>query len=128
MKEKSYLIYLLKFIGLCAVILCHVNPPHQVYNLRNFDVTMLVFASGMGFAAGRKNYLESPQSYLLYVWKRIKRLVLPTWLFLLVYFVFFNFVKILGGGMKLRLQYLTMPYRSHLSGGLGMYGFSGSIC
>lgn len=127
MKEKSYLIYLLKFIGLCAVILCHVNPPPQVYNLRNFDVTMLVFASGMGFAAGGRDYLESPRLYLSYVWKRIKRLVLPTWLFLLVYFVFFNIVKILGG-IKLRLQYLTMPYRSHLSGGLGMYGFSESIC
>lgn len=98
---RNYVIDLLKVIGLMCVILCHVEPPPLVYNIRNFDVTMLVFASAMGFAASGKNYLDSKGSYFFYIKKRIKRLAIPTWSFLVVYFLFFNIINFVKGGQEI---------------------------
>lgn len=100
-ENRNYAIDLLKVLGLMGVILAHVDPPPLVINLRSFDVTMLVFASSMGFAASGKNYLDSMGSYFSYIKKRIKRLAVPTWIFLLVYFIFFNVTNLFKGGQEI---------------------------
>lgn len=100
-ENRNYAIDLLKVIGLMGVILCHVEPPPLVYNIRNFDVSMLVFASAMGFATSGKNYLDSMGSYFSYIKKRIKRLVIPTWVFLIVYFIIFNVANLFKGGQEI---------------------------
>lgn len=76
---------LLRFLGLSLIILAHVNPPVWLFQLRNFDVPLMVLVSGLAFVRSKK--IESYQNYL---WKRIKRLVFPTWLFLTFYFVFMS--------------------------------------
>lgn len=70
----------LRFIGLSMIILAHVNPPEILFQLRNFDVPLMVIVSGMSFGLV---FREEP--YLGYVWKRIKRLVFPVWIFLTLY-------------------------------------------
>lgn len=72
---------ILKALGIAMIILAHVNPPAFIFQLRNFDVPLMVLISGMSFGLSYKN-----ESFLSYMWKRVKRLVFPVWIFLTVYF------------------------------------------
>jgi hypothetical protein len=81
----------LRFLGLSLIILAHVDPPIWLAQLRNFDVVLMVVVSGLAFTQSRK--VESYQSYL---WKRIKRLLFPVWLFLSFYFLANTGLSLLG--------------------------------
>jgi fucose 4-O-acetylase-like acetyltransferase len=72
----------LRFIGLAMIILAHVEPTALVFQLRNFDVPLMVLLSGMSFSLAIKK-----EPFTKYVWKRIKRLVFPVWIFLTLYFL-----------------------------------------
>jgi peptidoglycan/LPS O-acetylase OafA/YrhL len=74
---------LLRFIALSLMILAHVYPPEWLFQLRNFDVPLMVLVSGMAFVQSHRS-----EKYSSYVWKRFKRLVLPSWLILTAYFLF----------------------------------------
>ena len=74
---------ILRFIGLAMIIFAHVDPPAIPFQLRNFDVPLMIMVSAMSF---RLSY-QKHESYQNYLWKRIKRLVLPVWIFLTVYFL-----------------------------------------
>ena len=74
---------ILRFIGLAMIIFAHVDPPELLFQLRNFDVPLMVLVSAMSFGLSYK----SSESYSSYVWKRIKRLVFPVWIFLTGYFI-----------------------------------------
>tara|TARA_R110000744_G_scaffold375905_1_gene489747 strand:+ start:2810 stop:3748 length:939 start_codon:yes stop_codon:yes gene_type:complete len=49
-----------------------------VNQIRNFDVPMMVFISGISFNLSFRGKLNYPN----YIWKRVKRLVFPVWIFL----------------------------------------------
>ena len=74
---------ILRFIGLSMIILAHVDPPALLFQLRNFDVPLMILVSAMSFSLSHK--VNEP--YPDYVWKRIKRLVFPVWIFLTGYFL-----------------------------------------
>jgi fucose 4-O-acetylase-like acetyltransferase len=74
---------LLRFVGLSFLILGHVEPPGWIFQLRNFNVPLLVMASAMIVAK-----VTLKDTYLNYIWKRIKRLAFPAWIFLTFYFLF----------------------------------------
>lgn len=84
MESKARLpgIDVLRFLGLSLIILAHVNPPAVLFQLRNFDVPLMLFVSGLSFSIAKKNNVK----YSLYVFQRFKRLVLPAWFFLILYF------------------------------------------
>lgn len=73
---------LLRFVGLAMIILAHVDPPGILFQLRNFDVPLMVLVSGMSFGLSYKN--NTP--YMEYIFRRAKRLILPVWFFLTLYF------------------------------------------
>lgn len=73
----------LKFVGLVMIILAHSGPPGGIFQLRNFDVPLMVFCSGFVFS-----YAVSYSGYLSYVMARLQRLVIPVWFFLLFFFAF----------------------------------------
>lgn len=73
---------LLRFLGLAMIILAHVQPPTVLFQLRNFDVPLMVLISGISFALSYKR-----EAYASYLWKRVKRLLFPTWIFLSLYFL-----------------------------------------
>lgn len=73
---------ILRFIGLAGIILAHIDTPKILTELRSFDVPLMVLVSGMSFNLSYKDN----ESYLLYIWKRVKRLVFPLWIFLTLYF------------------------------------------
>ncbi|MEC5387834.1 acyltransferase [Uliginosibacterium sp. H3] len=79
---RNEAIDLLRAIGLVLVMLAHVSPPEWLFQLRNFDVPMLVIAAGMSFALS-----SAVTQWGAYVWKRFKRLVIPVWVFLAGYFL-----------------------------------------
>ena len=69
---------ILRFIGLAMIILAHVSPPPFLFQLRNFDVPLMVLLSAISYGLSYK----PTETYPMYFWKRIKRLVFPVWLFL----------------------------------------------
>lgn len=86
-KMRNGKIDLLKLIGLSCIILAHVNPPNKIFMLRNFDVTLMVFISAYLSNKSVKKY-PGIRGTFNYYWSRAKRLILPTWFFLLMYFAF----------------------------------------
>lgn len=80
---RDHRIDILRFIGLAMIILAHVGPPRLIFEIRNFDVPLMVLVSGMSFELSHK----PGEPYGAYVWKRIKRLVFPVWIFLSGYFM-----------------------------------------
>lgn len=71
----------LRFLGLALIIFAHVDPPNWLFQLRNFDVPLMVIVAGLSFAKA-----ASFESYVGYLWKRVRRLLIPLWLFLSLYF------------------------------------------
>lgn len=79
----------LRFIGILLIILAHCGAPIIINNIRCFDVILMVFIS---------SYIHkdieniTAKSYVLYVKKKAKRLLLPTYIFI----VFFSVILFCG--------------------------------
>lgn len=78
---RDYKIDLLRLVGILLITLAHVNPTEIVFQLRNFDVVLLVILSGSSFSGignlGVLNYFSN----------RFTRLILSTWFFVTLYFL-----------------------------------------
>jgi fucose 4-O-acetylase-like acetyltransferase len=102
---------ILRFIGLSMIILAHVEPPSLLFQIRNFDVPLMVLVSGLSFSLSYKK----TEKYYIYLWKRVKRLLFPVWIFLTLYFmVLYIFVPT---SSELTLFKLAASYS--LIGGIG---------
>lgn len=64
------------------MILAHVDCPPIIVQIRSFDVPLLVFLSGY---LASKSHREI--KYFDYLKKRILRLAVPTWIFLIIFFI-----------------------------------------
>lgn len=65
------------------LILAHVSPPEIVHGLRSFDVCMLVYASGITLKCQKYTL----KTYLEYLWHRVKRRIIPSYVFIVIYAV-----------------------------------------
>lgn len=74
----------MRFIGISLIILAHVSPPNWIFQLRNFDVPLMVILSGYLYSM-KKN--QNNKFDFSYIFKRFKRLVVPVWIFLSILFV-----------------------------------------
>ena len=83
-KERDTSIDILRAIALLGLIAAHVEPSDFIFQLRNFDVPMMVVLSGVAFSMTVSN---TNISYTDYVWKRFVRIIVPTWIFLLIYYL-----------------------------------------
>lgn len=85
MIERDRSIDIIRGLGLICIILAHVNPPFFIFQVRNFDVPLMVFISG--FLFGDKNQeFKSIADITSYLWKRFVRLVVPVWAFLTLFY------------------------------------------
>jgi len=82
-KSRDVRLDLLKVVGLAAIILAHTAPPAVIHNIRAFDVPLMVMVSGVLFSYGLKG---REYAYGRYLARRIPRLLLPTWIFLCIFF------------------------------------------
>jgi fucose 4-O-acetylase-like acetyltransferase len=100
----------LRSLGLALVILAHVQTPTFVKAIRCFDVPLMVLMSGISYSIS-----TNKDSYISYVIKRFKRLILPTWLFLSLFFLI---AYCLGAGNKY-LNPVVILSSYNLTGGIG---------
>lgn len=84
-KTSNLGIDILKSIGIILIILAHMGIPKVLFQLRNFDVVLLVILSGF---LSVKSY-KSNQSFYKYIKKRFIRLIIPVWIFLTIFFGIF---------------------------------------
>ena len=83
----------LRTIGLLAIILAHVDPPGLLFQIRNFDVPLMILISGAVFNLSS----GSSKSYWSYFKSRVGRLLIPTWIFLSIFFALvFAITKAIG--------------------------------
>jgi hypothetical protein len=75
---------LLRTFGLFSILLAHVDPPVWLWLLRDFDVPLLVLVSG---AVCQLGYRGRPIVYGSYIRKRVLRLLVPVYVFLVGYFL-----------------------------------------
>lgn len=73
----------LRVLGTILVIMAHTGAPTLIQNIRTFDVSMLMFISGMSFVFSYKDI-----SLKNYMKKRVKKLLIPTYTLLFFIFVF----------------------------------------
>jgi fucose 4-O-acetylase-like acetyltransferase len=84
-QKRDLRIDILKAIGIICVILAHTIPNESlIFQIRNFDVPLMVIASGTLFYYSSRNKNISFWNYLK---TRIPRLIAPVWLFAVFYFV-----------------------------------------
>lgn len=99
---------ILRFIAISGIILIHVNPPHiAICQLRNFDVPLMVFLSGVVFSFSNRE-IVGVKAFLQYEWKRIKQILLPTWIFLLIYWAICFMLKGTIPSSETVISYLTL--------------------
>ncbi|MBO6170390.1 MAG: acyltransferase [Bacteroidales bacterium] len=74
---------LMRFLGLVLIMVAHLNLPADNiwFQLRTFDVPLMVFVSGLSYSG------RSIQSYPAFVAKRAARILVPVYLFLTVFFL-----------------------------------------
>lgn len=81
---------ILKVIALLLIILAHIKTNDFVFQLRNFDVPLMVLCAGILFCHSMESR-ETKPTYRVYIEKRVRRLLLPSWAFLFIYFILVYF-------------------------------------
>ena len=71
--QRDTKVDIMRVLGTLLVMLAHVATPAVLQKIRSFDVVMLVFISGLSFCFSENT------KYGSYLWKRVKKLVLPTY-------------------------------------------------
>lgn len=94
----------LRFIGLTFIILAHVQPPEVLFNVRCFDVCMMLFVSGLAFSGRR------PDFSLRFLANRAMRLIVPVYLFLTCYFLAVALLKCIGIDFGVRSEHVIGSY------------------
>lgn len=92
MMERNVSVDILKVIGILCIILAHINPPSILFQLRNFDVPLLVMISAL---LGAKTYNKN-KGTIKYIIKRAVRLILPIWIFLTIFFGLLLILNLFG--------------------------------
>lgn len=85
-KARDGSIDVLRSIGLLCIVLAHVSPPNWLFQIRNFDVPLMVFVSGYLYGS-RPNRIQNVNALLDYLGKRFVRLVVPVWVFLSLFYL-----------------------------------------
>ncbi|WP_165311481.1 acyltransferase family protein [Vibrio ziniensis] len=87
MKKQRNLNYdLIRLLGLLTIMIAHASPPGWLFQLRNFGTPLLVVGSGLTYALIFSSRSIDVKKFYS---KRFKRLIIPAWIFLTFFFVFF---------------------------------------
>ncbi len=84
--ERDDRLDFLRFIGISLIVLAHIDgTPKWLWNVRNFDVPLLVIVSAVSYAKFSSMHYRT---FFTYFKKRFLRLVVPTWCFLTIFNIF----------------------------------------
>lgn len=113
--KRDTRIDILRFFAIMGIIIAHSNPPVWLSEIRNFDVPMMILMMGTSFFISNKG--KQMMDYIPYVYKRFKRLIIPTWGFTTLFFIlFFVFSLIIGDGFYFDLNEIIRSYATLLGG------------
>ena len=94
----------LRALGLLLIMLAHVDPPEWLFELRGFDVVLMVLLNALSFRASG----GARGSWGGYVARRFRRLIVPTWCFLIPVLLWLTVMGIWFPGARLSLtDYLS---------------------
>lgn len=79
--QRDISIDVLRFVGLSLIILAHSAPPDTIFNLRTFDVPLMLFVSGLTL------FNKKPKFSSKVLLHRVLRLALPVYIFMTIYFI-----------------------------------------
>lgn len=82
-KDRDFALDFARAIAIIEVVLAHTDLPPLLDQLRNFGVPLLLVIAGMAFSL---RYEARPFSFPIHVGRRLRQLLVPTWLFLAFYF------------------------------------------
>lgn len=82
-EKRYYYVDFVKFIAVICLFLAHVNTPKVLMEIRGFDVPTMVVLS----AVLARGSFERSKGTGDFISKRVKRLVIPTWIFLVGFYV-----------------------------------------
>lgn len=81
----------LRGLGLLLLLIAHTSPPDWLFIFRTFDVPLMVFVSSYCYKPLRSNTIDqSGRGYLKYSEARFKRIYIPVFIFLTIYFLLFK--------------------------------------
>ncbi len=83
MKQRVISLDLLRFIGVLVIMIAHSGPPGWLFQLRNFGTPLLIVTSALTHSIIYKRKVFEVKPFLT---KRLKRLVIPAWLFLTFFY------------------------------------------
>lgn len=87
--SRNYNIDFMRCVGFLCVILAHCRPPHILFQLRDFDVPLLIVTSAMTYESFASTKITSIKHFIV---KRLSRLIIPCWFFLTLYFFIVSFL------------------------------------
>ena len=87
--NRNTKIDILRAIALICIIIAHSEPNTTLAQIRNFDVVLMTLLLGTSF---RLSFSKKKIHYFDYLKKRFQRLIVPTWVFLTIFFVIFYLI------------------------------------
>lgn len=108
-KTRDISLDYIRLIGIFLIILAHIpDVPSVVMAIRRFDVPLMVIISGYLFS---KVQTIEEKNISIYLSKRFKRLVLPVWVFLCIFFTaIVLIVKIIGYRYPFTLEQICRSF------------------
>nr|BBM62789.1 predicted acyltransferase [Escherichia albertii] len=103
--ERSFRLDLMRLFGLLLIILAHIGPPNAWFQIRTFDVPMMVFVSGVAYSISSSSFF----SWRTYYIKRVSRLLFPVWCFFVLFYggVYIFNIKIFSLYLKWNMIFST---------------------
>ncbi len=114
-KSKEIVIDILKVIGLLLIILAHISTNPIINQIRSFDVPLLVIISGM-LSVKSFNKCTNVKEYYK---KRVARLLIPTYIFIILYFLLVKVLKMFVGDFSYKTDWNSVIRSFLLMDGIG---------
>lgn len=110
----------LRVLGIFMIILAHISLKEDenslLFNIRNFDVVLLVFISGLSSIHSVES-INSLKEYFAYLLKRFKRLIIPGWSFITIYYLYAIVMERIYESHLLNIKSIILSYT--MIGGMG---------
>lgn len=105
-QKRDPSIDIMRFLGLVLIMAAHMDLPatNVFFQIRTFDVPMMVFISGLAFAG------KDTGNWLRFIGKRTARLLIPVYLFLTVFFLLHWACAALGWGTAIPREKIIGSY------------------
>ena len=97
----------LRAIGILCIILAHVYAPNVVTQLRSFDVPLMLFVSGLSFSGKSMS-----SSLIRFYYTRTLRLIIPTYVFLILFFGLYSLLNHPWDSEKIVNSFLLLEHNS----------------